>query len=107
MTQETFSRREVERAFRKFNDLVSDLMGAVFQTWPDCFRRLISHCEQHPVMRTITEPLRQNKNVDASKWYDDCLTLGYGLPTDDDDCTALLYQFFRLFAKAADQAFAG
>ncbi len=102
MPQETFSRREVERAFRKFNDLVSDLMQAVFQTWGDCFTHLIAHCEQNPVMRAITEPLRQNTNVDASKWYGECLgsvrgMVGsgrYALPTDDDDRTALLYQFF-------------
>jgi hypothetical protein len=102
MSQETFSRREVERAFRKFNDLVTDVMGAVFQTWEDCFTHLITHCEQNPVMRVITEPLRENKNVDASKWYAECMgsvqgmvgSARYTLPTDDDDRTALLYQFF-------------
>src|SRR5262249_41988535 len=107
MGRETFTRREVERSFRKFKDIVSDLMQARFQTWGDCFTHLITHCEQDPVMHLVTEPLRANRNVNAERWHSDCLASAtgmvgsarYQLPTDDDDRTALLYQFFLKIEK--------
>lgn len=104
MKQEKFTRREVDRAFRKFKDLSNDLFNAKFQTWGDSFTHLITHCEQNPVMQVVTAALQENKNVDARKWYQDALDsvrgmVGsgqYKLPTDDEDRTALLYQFFLL-----------
>jgi hypothetical protein len=102
--QESFSRRQVERSFRKFNDTVNDLFQAKFQTWGNTFTHLITHCEQDSVMNLVTEPLRSNRAMDADKWYKDALSsmsgmVGsghYELPYDDDDRTALLYQFFLL-----------
>jgi hypothetical protein len=104
MSNETFSRREVERSFRKFKDCVNDLFAAVFQTWGDCFTHLMTHCEVDHVMRVVTEPLRSNTSVNAREWYQNAAnsTRGmvgsgrYTLPTDDDDRTALLYQFFLM-----------
>jgi hypothetical protein len=104
MKPEKFSRREVDRAFRKFKDLCNDLFQAKFQTWADSFTHLITHCEQNPVMRAVTEPLRTNKAVDARRWYEEAMASvssmvgsgNYRLPVDDDDRTALLYQFFLL-----------
>jgi hypothetical protein len=105
MQQEQFSRREVERSFRKFNDIVNDLFGAKFQTWTNAFNHLMEHCQHDPVMQVVTEPLKCNKSVDAEKWYADALAsvgsmIGsgqYELPYDDDDRTAILYQFFLMF----------
>lgn len=104
MTQQpdTFTRRNVERSFRKFHDIVDDLMAATSQTWGDTFRRLVVHCETDTVMQVITEPLRTDPRVDADKWWNDAInsvrgTAGsgqYTLPTDDDERTALLYQVF-------------
>ena len=102
--QESFSRRQVERSFRKFNDTVNDLFQANFQTWNNTFTHLITHCEQDSVIKLVTEPLRSNRAVDAEKWYTDALSsmtsmVGsgyYELPFDNDDRTALLYQFFLL-----------
>ena len=102
--QQTYSRRQVERSFRKFNDTVNDLFQAKFQTWGNTFTHLITHCEQDSIMKVVTEPLRQNRAVDAEKWYTDVMssvrgvvgTGHYELPYDDDDRTALLYQFFLL-----------
>ena len=104
MPQERFTRREVERSFRKFNDVVDDLFRAGFQTWDNAFVHLITHCEKDPVMQVVTGPLKVNKNVDAEKWYADALaSVGgmvgsgrYELPYDDEDQTALLYQFFLM-----------
>jgi hypothetical protein len=103
MTSEYFSRREVERSFRKFRDIVNDLVSAKFQTWDDMFSHMITHCDTDPVMRVVIAPLLANKNVNADKWYADCMasvgsmvgTAHYELPYDDEDRTALLYQFFR------------
>lgn len=107
MPKDTFTRREVDRAFRKFNDCARDLFSAVFQVWGDCFTHLITHCEQDPVMRVVTEPLRVNMNVNPQQWYENALASvqgmtgsgHYTLPTDDDDCTALLYQFFLMVER--------
>ena len=52
---ESFSRRQIERSFRKFNDTVSDLFLAKFQTWGNTFTHLITHCEQDSVMKVVTE----------------------------------------------------
>ncbi|MFO0796149.1 MAG: hypothetical protein U0804_01665 [Gemmataceae bacterium] len=102
--QDSFSRRQVERSFRKFNDTVSDLFQAKFQTWGNTFTHLITHCEQDSVMKLVTEPLRSNPAVDAEQWYSDALNSVHGmvdsghyeLPYDDDVRTALLYQFFLM-----------
>jgi hypothetical protein len=104
-----FSRRQVERSFRKFKDTVDDLMSASFNTWGETFSHLITHCEEDPVMHAVTEPLRNNPNVNAQKWYSDCLasvqgmvgTARYELPYNDDDRTALLYQFFLRLEEGA------
>lgn len=104
MSRDTFSRREVTRSFRKFNDCVTDLFAAVFQTWGDAFTHLIHHCENDPVMRVVTEPLRANTAVNAKEWYQKAVAsrgsmVGsgrYTLPTDDDERTALLYHFLLL-----------
>jgi len=102
MEPQSFSRKEVERSFRKFGYIVNDLFSCPFQTWGNEFTHLITHCEQDPVMRVVTEPLRTNTNVNAEKWLADSLQSvqsmvgsgDYELPYDDDDRTALLYQFF-------------
>ena len=95
-----FTRREVERAFRKFRDLIDDLDSTPHQTWGEAFGRLIAHCETDAVMQVITGPLATDPRVDANKWWADALTSTRGmagtghfaLPTDDDERTALLYQ---------------
>jgi len=104
MKQGGFSRREIERSFRKFKDIVNDLFQAQFQTWGNVFTHLITHCEKDPVMQVVTGPLKANKNVDAERWYADARGSGgsmvgsghYELPYDDEDRTALLYQFFLM-----------
>ncbi|GAB5404324.1 MAG: hypothetical protein Aurels2KO_25550 [Aureliella sp.] len=96
----TFTQREVQRSFRKFNDLVDDLMSSKFQTWGDTMTRLVTHCETDPVMQVVTEPLKTDPRVNARKWWDDAVASvrgmvgsgNYSLPADDDERTALLYQ---------------
>jgi hypothetical protein len=101
MAGEKFTRREVERAFRKFKDVVHDLMQADSHTWGDRLTHFMEHCEKNPVMQVVTEPLRKNTRVNGRKWYEDFMSdyrregsATYRLPPDDEDCTALLYQFF-------------
>ena len=104
MQTDRFPRREVERSFRKFNDIVDDLFSARFQTWEDTFSRLIAHCESDTIMQVVTGPLTLNKSVEAQRWYETALgtvvgmigTGRYPLPIDDEDRTALLYQFLLM-----------
>lgn len=106
MEQKKFSYRQVSRSFRKFNDIVADLFSAQYQTWGDIFTHMITHCEQDEVMKIITEPLRANQNINGEKWLEEALSSNpgvgsgrYELPYDDDDRTALLYQFFLVVEK--------
>lgn len=100
--QATFTRREVERSFRKFRDIVSDLFSAQFQQWGDMFTHLITHCETDAVMKVITEPLKNDPRIDAQQWFSEAISSvrgmvgsgSYTLPTDDEERTALLYQVF-------------
>ena len=104
MTQQPdkFTRRDVERSFRKFHDIVNDLMTATSQTWGDTFKRLVAHCETDTVMQVITEPLKTDSRIDANQWWNDAINSARGmagsgqpkLPADDDERTALLYQVF-------------
>lgn len=101
MNRETFQRREIERAFRKFGDLVQDIKNSTHNTWDDALARLLHHCQNDAVMQVITEPLLNNTRIDFEGWLAKATesvvgTTGsgrYQLPSDDEDCTALLYQF--------------
>lgn len=98
--KQNFSRREVEKSFRKFNDLVQDLFSCQFQGWAGCFNNLVEHCEHDSVMQVVVEPLKNNTNVNAEDWYQKTLDSqsgmvgsgNYALPYDDDERTALIYQ---------------
>jgi hypothetical protein len=99
----TFKRRDVDRAFRTFGDRARDLMQADQTTWEDALHRLLHHCENDPVMSVITYPLKA-KPVNAAAWYQEALETvvavsgsgRYRLPTDDEDCAALIYEFLQL-----------
>lgn len=105
-TPDKFTSREVQRSFRKFNDLASDVMSSVHQIWPDAINRLVDHCECDPVMRVVTSPLKADPRVDARKWWDAAIgscsgmagSGSYMLPPDDDERTSLLYQVLLLIA---------
>ncbi|HVS35152.1 MAG TPA: hypothetical protein VMS17_06185 [Gemmataceae bacterium] len=79
---------------------MSDLIAADHHTWGDRLTHFMEHCEKNPVMQVVTEPLRKNSRVNGRKWCEDFVRdhltsgMGYRLPTDDEDCSALLYQFF-------------
>jgi hypothetical protein len=48
-----FSRRTVERSFRKFNDISSDLESAKPEAWGYLFTNLITFCESDPVCASL------------------------------------------------------
>lgn len=99
-----FPRRQVERSFQKFNDTVQDLFRAPFQAWDDTLARLMTHCEQDPVMKLVTDPLKSSQDFDAKEWFEEASnsaegTIGtgtYKLPSDDEQRTALIYQVLLL-----------
>ena len=110
-----FARPQVQRSFQKFRDQSSDLQGAVFQTWEESLRHFIDHCQNDPVMKVVMEPLRSHRNVDLSKWYEKfeennrgmvgTNRYPYSLPTNDDERTALLYQFLVAISEGHLNAF--
>lgn len=110
MDQEKYTRREVDRSFRKFEDLERDVFSAVYQTWWENFLHLVDHCESDRVMRAITDPLKENPNVDADDWYINFVERGcigpgyyrYTLPTNDTDRTALIYKFFLMISESGE-----
>src|SRR5262245_20570397 len=53
MSADTFT-----RAFGAFRDRVSDLVRTHRLAWDTRLRRLVRHCENDPVMQTITRKLR-------------------------------------------------
>lgn len=107
MSEKMYSKREVERSFRKFSDIVSDLMAARHQTWGNSFDHLMEHCRNDQIMQNVLAPLARNKNIDAVSWYQVAMsTTGsmvgtgrYTLPYDDEERTALLYHFFVQIAE--------
>lgn len=104
MTEVTFARRSVERSFRKFTDIINDLLQADFRTWGNSFTHLVTHCENDPIMKVVIGPLKDTNLADAHAWYEQfARSVGgmagsgrYELPYDDDERTALLYQFFLM-----------
>ena len=105
MSNDGFPRRDVERAFRKFSDLASDLMRAQFQTWEEHLKCFLTFCETSAVMQIVTQPLRQNPNINLEQWHAEfAASVGsmvgsgrYTIPSNDDDRTALFYQVLQAF----------
>ena len=106
MKRDSFPRRDVRRAFRKFSDMGSDVTRAQFQTWEAHLKNLLDFCETDPIMDIITDPLRHNPNINIEQWHKDFqTTVGsmvgsgqYEIPKNDDDRTALFYQVLRAFS---------
>jgi hypothetical protein len=103
-----YPKREVERSFRKFSDIVSDLMAARHQAWGNSFGHLMEHCRNDQIMQILLAPLAKNTSIDAVSWYQAAMktagsmvgTGSYALPHDDEERTALLYHFFLLMTES-------
>lgn len=51
-------------------------------------------CESNPIMRKITEPLKNDKSIDIDEWWNNISRRnGYELPPDPDQQASLLYRF--------------
>lgn len=86
-----FSRREVQRAFRDFNDKVSDVERCDWTIYKENLHHLMFHLENNPVMRVIIHPL---KSYNYEEW-EKSLKSGKRssiFPEDEDERTALFYQ---------------
>lgn len=105
MQQETFARRDVVRAFRKFIDIQHDLLGANANTWHHHLKHMIDHCENNPVMSTVIAPLRENNHVNLESWFNELTGANfrrakYSLPLDDIERASLIYQLLSNIAHA-------
>lgn len=104
MVPDKFPRSEVQRSFRKFTDLVNDVLSSKYQTWDDALTHLLAHCESDAVMQVVMTPLKTDSRIDANKWWQDAIAsvrgmVGsghYSLPIEDDERMALIYQVLLL-----------
>jgi predicted nucleotide-binding protein len=84
----------------KFNDKAEDLLRSSGRTIENAINLFLAFCESDEITKTVTGPLKQNTNVNITKWYADFSKSAgsmsgsekFLLPTDDDDRLALLYQ---------------
>lgn len=91
----------IRLTLRKFYDYANDLMRSRHHNFNDNLRIFVEFCEKGEFMKDITSELKSNPNVDLDKWWKDFQSTGgsmvgskrYALPINDEDRTALLYQF--------------
>lgn len=69
MTNNTFNRKQVEISFRKFTDNAKYVLTSNSKTFKTNLETFIFHCENDPVMRVITNQL---KNIDCN--FDELLS---------------------------------
>src|SRR5208282_4698692 len=102
---------KVEETKATFNEKAMDLLDSNGHTIENAINIFVDFCESDKIMATITLSLKDNANVNISKWYDDFSRsvgsmIGSGkfiLPTNDDDRLALLYQLLlKIKSKEID-----
>ena len=105
MGQIQFSRAQIDKAFRKFDDLAGDLAGARYQNYQDLLTQFVRHCENDSVMRLVTEPFRHNPNVVLDDWVENNFSRHeMRWPVDENDRISLLYQLIVEAASESDGA---
>lgn len=99
MTKE--KEKNVRLALRDFIAYSRDLLDSKFQNFGNNLKIFIDFCETNDIMKTITEPLKLNSKVNLKDWWEEFSKTGgsfvgskhYELPVNEEDRTALLYQF--------------
>ncbi|MCK4795872.1 MAG: hypothetical protein KAT05_00750 [Spirochaetes bacterium] len=97
---EILKRKKIEISFRKFVDYSNDVLKSDYNTFSTRLKILIHHCENDPVMKIITNQLK-NIDVDFDGWMANSMESGgsmagskeFNLPVDETERDALLYQF--------------
>jgi len=98
---ESFTPKQIEISFRKFNDYSSDFEVSDHNSFDTHLKILLDHCENDPIMKVITEPLKNEKVY--GKWKDEFIQ-GMGsmvgssklnFPIDEYERDSYLYQLLR------------
>lgn len=83
----------VQETKRMLEEKAEDLESSDGHTIENAVNSFLAFCESDVIMRSITQALTQNTNVNVTKWHDDfSKSRSFILPTNDDDKAALLYQ---------------
>ena len=109
MAERQFTRKQVERSVRTYNDHVDELMNALFQNWDSALERLLHHLDHDEVMKTV-RALHAEGGPNADTWWNDTLGTVRGMvgsgtirfPTDHTERMALIY---RLLEGVKDDRF--
>jgi len=91
---------KIKETKRKFNERAMSLLESDGHTFEDALNFFLEFCESDEIMKTITSALKDNRNIDFTKWHDDFLKSGgsmvgsgrFVLPTSEEDRLSLLYQ---------------
>lgn len=101
---DTFPAEQVEIAVRKFQDRANDVLRSDHRNFGNNFEVFLAHCENDPVMSTITGPLKTStrQETDVAIWHEAFTRTGgsmigskrYTVPADDELMLSLFYKFF-------------
>jgi predicted nucleotide-binding protein len=97
----TIDLMQIRTSKQRFYDIQSDMMRSKYHNIGNNLNAFVEFGEKDAVMSEITQPLKENKNVDVKKWYDDIFKTGgsfvgskrYVLPSDPYQEASILYQF--------------
>ncbi len=84
---------EAQESKRMFDEKVEDLQRSDGHTIENAINSFLAFCTSDAIMRSVTQPLMQNTNVNITKWYDNLKrSRSFILPANGEDEFALLYQ---------------
>jgi predicted nucleotide-binding protein len=92
---------EIRKAKKRFYEVQSDLLSSKHHNFGNNLKTFVEFCDANPIMKKITEPLKNNSHIDINKWWEDFQKTGssfvgskrYYLPTDPKEAASLLYKF--------------
>lgn len=95
----SFTQKQVESSFRRFNDFASDVFHSDFHIFNTRFEIFIHHCENDEVIKVITYQLKEI-DVHFKDWWERGQATGgsfvgskeFHLPVEEIERDALLYQ---------------
>lgn len=92
---------DIRKAKKRFYDLQSDLLTSKQYNFENNLKLFVQFCETDEIMKKVTEPLKNNRQANVKKWWEDLRKTGgsfvgskrYVMPSDPEEAASLLYQF--------------
>jgi len=93
--------KQIRLAKKRFYEVQSDLISSKSHNFENNLKIFVDFCESNPIMKQITEPLKNDQSTDLKKWWDDIQKTGgsmvgskrYFLPSDLEKQASLLHKF--------------